>query len=305
MRFATARSSSAGSVSIAGSVSGTSTSTRPWRPDRRGWRARRARSPRHRRACDGRSAHPPSTGSCRAGSRRGRRGGRSPRRSSTQNSRDGRRGSTRRRRRAGVVTDALIDASGVRRSCDTAASSAVRSSLRLGELVGGGGLTPELRGSATAAASWAAKACMTWRSSAAMLGAAQHEDDVVAEVDRLVGLARIGRRIDRRSRPRRANRSRSATARATESSEKASRRWWATVRSGSADAVAPTRRTSVSASATRSSASADRRRDRRDEPRHDGANGDEHDERRDVVSVVDRPAVHAAGRRTSWRTATR
>ncbi len=45
---------------------------------------------------------------------------------------------------------------------------------------------------------------------------------------------------------------------ATESSEKASRRWWATVRSGSADAVAPTSRTRVSASARARAASAER-----------------------------------------------
>ena len=61
----------------------------------------------------------------------------SPRRSS-RGTRASPRRSTRRRAGSRLVTDALIDASGVRRSCDTAASSAVRSSFASASPVGRG-----------------------------------------------------------------------------------------------------------------------------------------------------------------------
>ena len=65
-----------------------------------------------------------------------------------------------------LVTDALIDASGVRRSCDTAASSAVRSSLRLGQA----GSRPRRRRAAGAARP---------RPAAALANDAQHLEVVV------------------------------------------------------------------------------------------------------------------------------
>ena len=80
-----------------------------------------------------------------------------------------------------LVTDALIDDSGVRRSCDTAASSAVRSSLASASPAAQRGLGPQLAAARSASASWPANA----RSSAEVLvaepGADSDEHLVVVE----------------------------------------------------------------------------------------------------------------------------
>ena len=94
--------------------------------------------------------------------------------------------------------EALIEASGVRRSWDTAARSALRSSSAWPSSAATSAWRVSRRAS-TAAPSWVAKARITCRSSAAMLAPLQRQHHAVADGHRLGGLLR--RRWARRPRP--------------------------------------------------------------------------------------------------------
>ena len=110
---------------------------------------------------------------------------------------DAPRGSTRTSSASSDVTDALIEASGVRRSCDTAASNAERSSLTLDSSAAVGCLSAELAGSATAALELVGErvhdVAVLGRD---VSGPREREHDTVAEVDRL-RRRRSDRRADR------------------------------------------------------------------------------------------------------------
>ena len=79
-----------------------------------------------------------------------------------------------------LVTDALIDASGVRRSCDTAASSAVRSSFASASPAAAA-TSARSRRRSTATCTWAANERRTSRSSSESRGADDDEHVVAAD----------------------------------------------------------------------------------------------------------------------------
>ena len=204
----------------AGSDSGRSSATSAAREPR--LRGRPAAPRRDRRAPRGSRARRSGAGSCRAGCRRVRSGGRSPRRSwrGTRARSSGRQSTSSWSR---LVTDALIPASGVRRSCDTAERIAVRSSLAATRVPAADASACELVELDRRRRAPAAKASSTRRSSSPLDRRPGRASTCVASMSTVsAACSGVGRRR-RRSRRRRASRSPSRWSTAAPSKPKARR----------------------------------------------------------------------------------
>ncbi len=191
-------------------------------------------------------------------------------------------------------TEALIEASGVRRSCETARRIAVRRRSPSAAVAAACAAARSSRCS-RAAASWATKACSTRRSSLWSDGTVEHEHGAVPDLDRHVVLRSIGTELLRRWR-RRCSHRRRARSTATVSRPNVERMLpTAASRAFSASTRLPATAAMASASARARVDVGGSAREPAHEQRHHDRDHEEHDQRHDVVGLGDRPRVDRRG----------